>query len=587
MSDEFRRILSVFALSIAIFLGFNYFFPQKTEEVSQAQSSSVRQSEGAQALSRDEAIALSKDRLTIENNRVNGNINLKAAVFDNLTLSSYKESLDSDNPVTLLSPRETSVESWQFSVEFYSTDKDLSLPNKDTIWQANGDSLTPTTPVTLSWDNGQGVIFKQRWSVDENYMFLVEQFVENNSGKEVPIFTSMQNIRSFEEANNARIVHTGAVGALNDSLELLKYKKISEETEKSSSMTIKDVSGWFGFTEQYWMVLIAPDKDFRGDIVLRSKNNDTYAKDTWQMDWVSPLSSVQAGENQLVNKSHFYAGSKRYDIVAETKKTYDLKLFEKSIDFGWYYFITRPFLILLTWLNSYLGNMGLAIMAMTVIVKIVLLPLAIKSYKSMARMKLLQPKMEKLKEEYGEDKNALNQAMMELYKKEKVNPAAGCLPIFLQIPIFYSLYKVLNISIEMRQAPFFGWIKDLSMPDPTSILNLFGLLPYSGNPADWGLPFLSIIALGAWPIFMGISMYLQQALNPAPTDKTQAMVFKFLPIIFTFMLGSFASGLVIYWTWNNILSFAQQWFITRKVVKDVAEKKPLNKKLNKKATSNA
>lgn len=587
MSEEFRRVLLAVSLMMLVFIGVNMMFgedPFQTEpEVTDTATTttaagnfgsgddSADQSQ-SNYVPRDEALKLSPARIAFENDKIKGSINLKGATIDDLELKNYSATIGSNESVKLLSPRQAEARStrfyasWEFERGDVMRDK---APNNDTVWTADKTELTTDTPVTLSWDNGEGVTFVQKISLDENYVFTLERYIENNSAQAIvtrPALKILKHGASDRELGMIGGTHEGFSARLNEEVTKINYSKIKEKkgVTYSKDFDVKQ-AGWLGLSEQYWAVAFIINEAQDAKAQLRSFIKDNRAG--WQVNWLDDVQIIQPGGTSKAAIAQAYAGAKEYDVIKTMDKSY---YFDRIIDFGKYIsLITKPLLKLLSNLYDKIGNMGIAIITLTVIIKIILLPLAWKSYTSMARMKTLQPKLEKLKELHGDDRQELNKAMMELYRKEKVNPAAGCLPLLIQIPIFIALYRVLIIDIEIRHAPFFGWIKDLSVADPTSWMNLFGLLPWSGQPTDWGAGFaiLSILALGAWPLLMGISMYLQQLLNPTPTDKQQAMIFKMMPIIFTFMLGSAASGLVIYWTANNILSLAQQWFITRNVKK--------------------
>ncbi len=438
-----------------------------------------------------------------------------------------------------------------------------AVPGPLTRWSlASGDTLTPATPVELVWDNGNGLIFHRRIAVDDNYMFTMSQSVENQTGAPVRLAPYGIIARHGKPADlsNFYILHEGVVGAHDGELEEIKYDKIRDldfdPAENAHAQTIKvDNDGWIGFTDHYWMsTLVAPAGQ-----AFTSVTKWTEATDTYQTDMRLPAVSVPAG-GTAESTTSLFAGAKEWATIRDYQETMHIDRFVDSIDWGWFFFLTKPIFRVLHEMHKLIGNMGVAIIGLTLLIKALLFPLAYKSYVSMSKMKALQPQMEKIKETAGDDKMAMQKEVMALYKREKVNPAAGCLPILLQIPIFFSLYKVIFVTIELRQAPFFGWIRDLSAPDPTSILNLFGLLPWA-TPAVTSP--LHILSIGVWPILLGISMWLQQKLNPTPADKTQAMIFTWMPWLFMFMLGRFASGLVIYWVANNTITFTQQYLIMR------------------------
>jgi YidC/Oxa1 family membrane protein insertase len=423
--------------------------------------------------------------------------------------------------------------------------------------------LTETTPVTLVWDNGAGLIFRRTMAIDEDFMFTVVQSVENTTGSEVRLSPYgiiarhglPSNLRGFY------ILHEGVTKVTDGTLNELSYSKIRDlpvnPAEGGAAAQTIEVgqSGWIGFTDHYWMSTLVPPPGQTFTAVTKY----TAATDTYQTDMRLPVVSVAPGQRSEVS-TWLFTGAKEWATIRDYEREKSIDRFIDAIDWGWFFFLTKPIFWVLHTMNQFLGNMGWAIISLTLIIKLLLFPLAYKSYVSMSKMKALQPEMEKIKERAGDDRMKLQQEVMTLYKREKVNPASGCLPILLQIPIFFSLYKVIFVTLELRHAPFIGWIHDLSAPDPTSILNLFGLLPW-GAPEPTSLFF--IFSIGIWPVLMGISMWLQMKLNPAPTDKTQAMIFAWMPWIFMFMLGSFASGLVIYWVANNVITFIQQYTIMR------------------------
>jgi len=406
--------------------------------------------------------------------------------------------------------------------------------------------------VKLSWDNGQNLTFVLAISIDDHFMFDVKQSVENKSDKPVTLFPWGLVIRYGQpKAEGTYVLHEGPYGVFNGSLKEFGYSDFKGNKQQKMETT----GGWVGITDKYWMATLVPDQKIKTDVSIKQTGSDTEPK--YQIDYVAPGLSIAPGATGD-NDQHLFAGAKIVKVIDDYREKYGIERFDLTIDWGWFSFFTKPLFWLLEWLYAQIGNFGLAIMALTVLVKAAFFPLANKSYAAMSKMKRLQPEMEKLKQRYGEDKQRMNQELMQLYRREKVNPAAGCLPIVVQIPVFFALYKVLYTTIEMRHQPFFGWIKDLSAPDPLTILTGFGLV-------QWNVPeFLHFFNIGLWPLFMGVTMFLQQKLNPAPADPMQARVFQFLPIMFTFMMAPFSAGLVIYWAWSNTLSIAQQYFIMRR-----------------------
>jgi YidC/Oxa1 family membrane protein insertase len=585
--DNNKNLILATALSFLVILGWFLFFPpEQPAQLPPAQTGQTATTPGVDTANTvpsattdatvpsatvpientetlEQALAKSP-RLKIDTKRVFGSISLTGALIDDLSLKDYNVRLnDNREKVRILSPIQEDSGYWAFHA-WWSPDNSVppeNVPSAKTLWQVkSGDVLTETTPVTLQWDNGNGLVFHRDISIDENYLIKIKQSVENNTNQTVQLapYSALSrkgalNIRGFY------ILHEGAVASFDGELVEETYKNIRKFDPNSrgvntTSYTVSE-GGWTGFTNQYWMTNLLPEPDQKFDSVI--EYNETANR--YQTDLRLPAVTIAPNGSYDITTSLF-AGAKEYEAIKAYEEKNGYNQFIDSIDWGMFFFLTKPIFQVLHFLNGVIGNMGLAIIGLTLLIKAILFPLAYKSYVSMARMKELQPQMEKIKEEAGDDKQKVQQEIMKLYRAKKVNPAAGCLPIFLQIPIFFSLYKVIFVTIELYQVPFFGWIKDLSAPDPTSILNLFGLLPYT--PSD--LPqFMSILSIGVLPVLMGISMYLQQKLNPAPTDKTQAQIFAWMPWVFMFMLGSFASGLVLYWITNNTITFIQQYTIMR------------------------
>lgn len=506
---------------------------------------------------REEALALSP-RVAIDTRSISGSIALKGARIDDVSLKHYRQTVDPTSPIiTLLSP-EYGPSPYFAEMGFVTGEIENApaLPTTETLWTADSDRLTSGKPLTLSWDNGKGLVFKRVISVDDEYLFTVKDTVENKSGKAVTLHNFSRVNRIGRPASSGyAILHEGFIGVVGDKAEELNYDKIEKEAD--STKTFKGVGGWVGFTDKYWGAVVAPDQNtaIEARYVAMGGANKTYQADT-----VTEAKAVEPGAIAEAT-TYVFAGAKEVDTLDAYKANPGLKRFDLLIDWGWFYFITRPMFRLIDFLYRVLGNFGLAILAVTVIVKAAFLPLANKSYKSIAKMKEIQPKIKELKEKHGDDKHAFNMEQMELYRREKVNPASGCLPVLLQIPVFFSLYKVLVVTIEMRHAPFFGWIKDLSAPDPTNVFNLFGLIPFDPTHVAIFGPYL---ALGVWPLVMGVTMWLQMKMNPEPTDEIQKTMFAWMPVMFTFTMGSFASGLIIYWSWNNLLSIIQQGVIMKR-----------------------
>ncbi len=574
--DQKNFILAI-VLSVLIITGWQYAFPAKPTTQPPAQqtagqasapagqvaapgaASGVPGAPGApaaapasqQIVSRAEALARSP-RVTFSTPELLGSISLKGARIDDVQLAKYRVELDPKSPpVPVLSPV-GSAHPYYAEFGWSASDPAAKLPGPDTLWTADSGAVAPGKPVRLTWDNGGGLVFALDISIDAFFMFDVKQSVENKSDKPVTLFPWSLVVRYGEPpAEGIYILHEGPYGVFNGGLKEFGYSDFKDNKQQKISTT----GGWVGITDKYWMATLIPDQKSKVDVTIKQTGSGAAVK--YQIDYVGGGVAVAPGASGS-SESHLFAGAKIVRVIDSYSEKYGIEKFDLTIDWGWFWFFTKPLFWLLEWLYVQIGNFGLAIMVLTVIVKAVFFPLANKSYAAMSKMKALQPEMEKLKARFGEDKQRMNQELMQLYRREKVNPAAGCLPIIVQIPVFFALYKVLYTTIEMRHQPFFGWIKDLSAPDPATIMTAFGFLP-------WHVPeLLSFFNIGVWPLIMGVTMYLQQKLNPAPTDPVQARVFQFLPILFTFMMAPFSAGLVIYWAWSNTLSIAQQYFIMRR-----------------------
>ena len=509
-------------------------------------------------VARDQALAQSR-RVVIDTPKLSGSIALTGARFDDLQLKGYREELDENSPeIQLLNP---SRSDGAYFVEFGWAPEDprVVVPNDKTQWtQSSTGALSVNQPVTLTWDNGSGQRFERRVSVDENYMFNVSQSVTNYSGSDITLYPyALIKRMEMPETEGFFILHEGMVGVFNQTLQEVSYDDLIDDGDVQES----SVGGWLGITDKYWMTALVPNQkgNFRGQ--FRAIPNGL--SQSFQADYIQDGIRIAAGASASAT-NRFFAGAKKVSIVesyegnpaASVDGNDYVELFRKAIDWGYLFFLTEPFFWGLDFFGELTGNFGVAILLLTLLIKIALFWFANKSYVAMSKMKKLQPEMVKLRERYEDDKVKQQQELMELYKREKVNPLAGCWPMLIQIPVFFALYKVLFVTIEMRHAPFFGWIQDLSAPDPTSIFNLFGLIPFQ----PW-----SFLMIGVWPIFMGITMFLQQKMNPAPADPVQEKVFMFMPLFFTFLLAQFPAGLVIYWAWNNLLSIAQQYVIMRRM----------------------
>ena len=564
MNPETRNLVAAISLSMAVLIGYQLFFVDIKKDQYQQEiiAENVGDSSNIPIPSNDNSGILNTEntkstvvttvpRVSVISKEVTGSISLKGARIDDVTLSQYRETLDPDsNLIDLLLK---SNERNPYFLEFgWSSPDGVKVPNGKTLWKASKEILSPDSNVTLSWDNGEGVVFYQDISIDDTFMFTVNQRVKNNSKNLITLYP-YGLIRRTGEPDTTRffVLHEGPLGVFDGTLSEKSYEDLEDAGKKGINIKPLEAGGWIGLTDKYWLTALLPDQKEIFNFTYRHLNANG---GQYQTDFLGKAIKIKSN-SQGESLSRAFAGAKRLTLFDDYEERFDIKHFDLAIDFGWFYFLTKPFFYALSWANDYLGNFGLAILAITVIVKLVFFPLANKSYKSMAKMRNLGPEIKKLRERVGDDRQKLNQEMMNLYKKEKVNPAAGCLPILVQIPVFFALYKVLFVSIEMRQTPFFGWIKDLSVADPTSMFNLFGLLPYSTSM----LP--DFLNLGIWPLLMGVTMFLQQRLNPTPPDPIQAKIFAWMPVAFTFLLATFPAGLVIYWTWNNLLSICQQWLI--------------------------
>ncbi|MGY6708438.1 MAG: membrane protein insertase YidC [Rhizobiaceae bacterium] len=499
---------------------------------------------------REAALAASQ-RIRIDTPRLSGSINLVGARIDDLVLNDYRVSVEPDSPnIELLNPS-TLSDGYYAEIGYTGGEQAGSLPGPQTEWTAEqGAVLTPDSPVTLSYTNDEGLTFERTIAVDENYLFTYSDMVINDGGDAVSLFNYGRVTRiGMPDIEGFFILHEGLIGVTGEEgLQEINYSRVRDDRQIQPS---RSQDGWFGITDKYWAVTLIPrsGESFQPRYAFFDDGRERY-----QVDFLTDAIAVAPGQSVTVENMVF-AGAKEVHVVDAYEAQHNIRQFEMLIDWGWFYFITKPLFYVIDWLFRLLGNFGLAILATTVLVKAVFFPLANKSYVSMANMKKVQPKMLEIREKYADDKMKQQQAMMELYKTEKINPLAGCWPILIQIPVFFALYKVLYVTIEMRHAPFFGWIQDLAAPDPTSIFNLFGLLPYD-------VP--SFLMVGVWPIIMGITMFLQMRMNPTPPDPTQAMIFNWMPVVFTFLLATFPAGLVIYWAWNNFLSILQQGVIMKR-----------------------
>lgn len=576
---ENRNLILAIVLSVAILLGFQYFFEMpgskrapESQVTSQVEPEANPQAPGQQGVvgapqvsapggpqksaeaaapaSREQALGASP-RVRVDAPRVKGSINLTGGRIDDLTLVEYTETLDPDSPkIDLLSPT-GAAKPYYAQFGWVGGGGDVALPDGKTVWRAEGGPLTLDNPVTLSWDNGQGLRFERVISIDDHYMFSVTQRVVNQGDQPVELYPyGLISRTDTPKTLGYYILHEGPIGVIDGTLREIDYDDLSDS---ASPITEKSTGGWFGITDKYWLAALVPDQG--AAVKVRYAYSQSGGRDKYQVDYLGDAVSVQPGASSELT-SHLFAGAKKLNVLDSYADEYGIENFDLAIDFGWFYFLTRPIFLVLVWFEQILGNFGLAILLLTLLTKGLFFPLANKSYVAMSKMKKLQPHMTSMRERFKDDKMRQQQEMMALYKREKVNPAAGCLPILVQIPVFFALYKVLFVTIEMRHQPFFGWIHDLSAPDTVTVFNLFGLLPF--DPP-------SFLLIGIWPMLMAGTMFLQQLLNPAPADPTQAKIMRLLPVVFLFVFARFPAGLVIYWTWNNILSVAQQWLIMRRM----------------------
>ncbi|MBB4038955.1 YidC/Oxa1 family membrane protein insertase [Microvirga flocculans] len=594
MREDNKNLIVAIALSLAVLLGWQYFFaaPQaeKQRQAAQQQQSTqanptapnppaspsqaggaaptvpgtVPSTPAAPAVETREAALARSPRVAIDTPAISGSINLRGGRIDDVALKNYRETVDPKSAnIVLLSPAGTQN---PYYAEFGWVGAQAgSLPGPNTVWTADKTSLTPGSPVTLTWQNDQGLVFQRTVSVDEKFMFTVKDTVENRGSAPVSLQAYGLVSRHGKPVTlGYYVLHEGMIGVVGENgLQEIKYDALDKETPVAGSNVSQKTwdgvkGGFLGITDKYWAAAIIPDQatPYQGTFA----SQQSQAGRTYNAVTQVAAQTVQPGGSFNVTQ-HLFAGAKEVATIDAYQSSLNIDRFDRLIDWGWFYFITKHLFMVLDFFYKLFGNFGIAILLVTVILKILFFPLANKSYASMAKMKAVQPEMTSIRERYADDKMKQQQALMELYRKEKINPVAGCWPVLIQIPVFFALYKVLFVTIEMRHAPFFGWIRDLAAPDPTSIFNLFGLLPY--NPG--AVPVIGhFLMLGVWPILMGITMWLQMKMNPEPPDPVQKQVFSWMPVIFTFMLGSFPAGLVIYWAWNNLLSVTQQAFIMRR-----------------------
>ncbi len=551
-----KNVIAAISLSAAVIIIYSLFFappapdPKRlqaekdsTIETATEDAPSLDQNQKVSKITRKEAMT-EEDRVLFENNNIKGSISLLGASIDDLTFKKYTETLNGNDNIVLLNPKKAE-NGYYVETGWVTTNKNINIPNSNSVWKIEGNKkLTPNSPVKLSWTNNSNIRFEKEISIDNQYLFTVNQNIINKSDKTYNFYPYGQIIRNqAPEVTNFYILHEGLIGVFDDQLVEQDYDDIEEKKYSINAKT-----GWLGITDKYWITSLIPErnKDFRTDFDYKNK---------FRANFIQTVSTEVGANETKSNQIKIIVAAKEVDVIDGYAESLNVSKYDLAIDWGWFYFIVKPLFFVIDYFFKLTGNFGIAIILITMCIRLVFFPLANYSFRSMAKMKVLQPEMTRLKELHKEDKMKLQQEMMALYKKEKVNPVSGCLPIFIQIPFFFAIYKMLFVTIEMRHQPFFGWIKDLSERDPTSIFNLFGLIP-------WDPP--SFLLIGAWPIFMGITMYLQQKLNPTPPDPIQAKIFMFFPLFLTVILAPFPSGLVIYWTINNVLTMAQQYIIMKR-----------------------
>ena len=551
---ETKNVLLAIILSTIVLVSWGTFFaPAPTEnetiekQISKNDNSlspSIDADTEEEEISRSAAINKSK-RIKLENQNIKGSISLQGGVIDDVTFKNYKEKLNSENNVTFLNPKNSSKEYFIETGWASTGNQKISLPLDSSIWKIKGnETLTPGNPITLYWDNNEGLVFTKKIEIDEKFLFTITQKIQNNSSKAFQLYPYGQITRSGKpEGRQIYILHEGFLGVFGDELKEKDYDDIEKE-----KFTINSSKGWLGITDKYWLTALVPEKG------KEFKSEFSFSRNKYRANYIIKDVAILNPGSEITNKINTFVAAKEVSVIDSYAEKLNIEKFDLAIDWGWFYFFTKPLFFIIDYFFKLTGNFGFAIVIITALIRLMFFPLANYSFKSMAKMKLLQPEMVRLKGLHKEDKVKLQQEMMALYKREKVNPVSGCLPVLIQIPFFFAIYKMLYVTLEMRHQPFFGWIKDLSDRDPTSVFNLFGLIP-------WDPP--SFLLIGAWPILMGISMFIQQKLNPTPPDPIQAKIFMFFPIFLTIILAPFPSGLVVYWTVNNVLTIAQQWVIMR------------------------
>ena len=549
-----KNVLMAVVLSTIVLIFWATFFEapvveqqERQDQITKNESTStpsIEELEASKKISRNEAIK-NVDRVKLENANIEGSISLEGGIIDDIVFKNYKKSLESDEKVIFLNPK-NSEEGYYIETGWASSGNEkLNLPLDNTIWKIKGNStLDPNNPITLEWDNNEGLIFTKKIELDDEFLFKITQSIKNNSNKSFQFFPYAQITRNYKpEITPIYILHEGFLGVFGDELKEIDYKDVEKE-----KFTINSSKGWLGITDKYWLTAIVPEKgkNFKSEFLSKDEK--------YRANFIIKESIILNPNQSITNKINAFVAAKEVAVIDNYAEKLSIEKFDLTIDWGWFYFFTKPLFFIIDYFFKMTGNFGLAIVIITALVRLIFFPLANYSFRSMAKMKVLQPEMLRLKELHKDDKVKLQQEMMALYKREKVNPISGCLPVLIQIPFFFAIYKMLFVTLEMRLQPFFGWIQDLSARDPTSIFNLFGLIP-------WDPP--TFLMIGVWPVLMGLTMYLQQKLNPTPPDPIQAKIFMFFPLFLTIILAPFPSGLVVYWTVNNILTIAQQWVIMR------------------------
>ena len=558
--DNQKNLLLAVVFSLIILIGFDFFFAPKKSEIKKVQLDEKISEEildknapsiDSSLIKKSNENKSSEKRIKFKANRIEGSINLFGATIDEIILSDYFQTIEKKKKIHVLQ-KESSNSPYFLRMGWASTDKSLKLPDKNSLWKANKESFN-NEKIKLEWSNNKGLKIIREISFDENFMITItDEVINGTSGKVDLTNFSYLRRKNYEPENKFFILHEGPLGVFNDTLKEVSYDELHENKEIVESTK----NGWIGYTDHYWQVAIFPDTNESFKARFKTLND---RRNSIQIDFINDnVKSVEPNSN-LVTKSYVFAGAKEVPLIDNYIKELNVNKLDLSVDFGWFYFLTKPLFYALNFLSTKFENFGIGIIILTIFIRIILFPLANKSFKSMNSMRILTPEIQRVRERYKDDRQKMNQEMFALYREKKINPAAGCLPILIQIPIFFALYKVLFVSIEMRHAPFFGWIKDLSAPDPTSLFNLFGLIP-------WDPPLF--LTIGIWPLLMGLTMYLQQKINPPPPDPIQAKIFMMLPFIFTFLLATFPSGMVVYWTVNNVLSIGQQYILLKKQKKE-------------------